>query len=63
MLAGIVLRLQQGRPLPEALRFGVAAGAATVMNPGTELCHRADAERLYEQMGALGPASEMVIRA
>jgi 6-phosphofructokinase 2 len=63
MLAGIVLRLQQGRPLPEALRFGVAAGAATVMNPGTELCHRADAERLYEQMGTLGPASEMVIRA
>ena len=46
MLAGIVLRLQQGLPLCEALRFGVAAGAAAVMNPGTELCHRADAERL-----------------
>ena len=50
MLAGIVLRLQQDRPMGEAVRFGVAAGAATVMNPGTELCHRPDAERLYEQM-------------
>jgi 6-phosphofructokinase 2 len=33
MLAGIVLRLQQGRPMEDAVRFGVAAGAATVMNP------------------------------
>lgn len=56
MLAGIVLRLQQGRPMGEAVRFGVAAGAATVMNPGTELCHRPDAERLYEQMAPAGRA-------
>jgi 6-phosphofructokinase 2 len=59
MLAGIVLRLQQGHPMRDALRFGVAAGAATVMNPGTELCHRADAERLYEQMA---PAASAVGR-
>ncbi len=52
MLAGIVLRLQQGHAMGEAVAFGVAAGAATVMNPGTELCHRPDAERLYEGMAA-----------
>jgi 6-phosphofructokinase 2 len=50
LLAGIVLRLQQGRSLEEAVRFGVAAGAATVMNPGTALCRRLDAERLYAEM-------------
>jgi 6-phosphofructokinase 2 len=50
MVAGIVLSLAQGRPLREAVRFGVAAGAAAVMNPGTELCHREDAERLYNQV-------------
>ena len=50
LLAGIVLRLAQGHPMGDAVRFGIAAGAATVMNPGTELCHRVDAERLYEQM-------------
>ncbi len=55
LLAGIVLWLQQGRPIAEAVGFGVAAGAATVMNPGTELCHRVDAERLYEQL-ALAPS-------
>lgn len=50
MVAGIVLSLVRGRSLPEAVRFGVAAGAASVMNPGTELCRREDAERLFEQM-------------
>ena len=52
MLAGIVLRLQQGASLRDAVRFGVAAGAATVMNPGTELCRRSDVERFYTQMAA-----------
>ncbi len=51
MVAGIILALARGRPLPEAVRFGVAAGAAAVMNPGTQLCRREDAERLFEQMG------------
>ena len=50
MVAGIVLALAQGRPLRDAVRFGVAAGAATVMNPGTELCHREDVDRLYRQV-------------
>ena len=57
MLAGIVLRLQEGRSLRDALRFGVAAGAAAVMNPGTELCHRADAERLCGMVAAAEVAS------
>jgi 6-phosphofructokinase 2 len=50
MVAGIVLSLAQGRPLREAVRFGVAAGAAAVMNPGTALCRREDVERLYRQV-------------
>ena len=52
MVAGIVQSLAQGRPLREAIRFGVAAGAAAVMNPGTALCHREDVERLYQQVTA-----------
>jgi len=50
MVAGVVLSLAQGRPLREAVRFGVAAGAAAVMNPGTTLCRRDDVERLYPQV-------------
>ena len=50
MVAGIVLSLARGRSLREAVRYGVAAGAAAVMNPGTALCRRDDVERLYPQV-------------
>lgn len=50
MVAGVVLSLARGNPLREAIRFGVASGTAAVMTPGTELCRREDAERLYRQM-------------
>lgn len=49
-VAGTVLSLARNRHLKEAVRFGVAAGAAAVMTPGSELCRREDAERLYRQM-------------
>jgi 6-phosphofructokinase 2 len=49
MVAGIVLRLARGDKVQDAVRFGVAAGAAAVMTPGSELCRREDAERLYRQ--------------
>ena len=39
MVAGIALSLAQGRSLRDAVRFGVAAGAAARMNAGTEVCH------------------------
>ena len=55
MVAGIVLALARGRPLRDAVRFGIAAGAAAVMNPGTELCHRGEVERLYPRV-ATSPA-------
>jgi 6-phosphofructokinase 2 len=50
MVAGIVLSIAQGKPLRESILFGVAAGTAAVMTPGTELCRREDAERLFENM-------------
>jgi len=49
-VAGIVLGLARGLSLTDAVRFGVAAGAAAVMTPGSELCRRDDTERLYERM-------------
>ncbi|MDO8491388.1 MAG: 1-phosphofructokinase family hexose kinase [Dehalococcoidia bacterium] len=50
MVAGIVLSLARGKPLLDAVRFGVAAGSAAVMV--TELCSKEDTERLYQQMSA-----------
>ncbi len=46
MVGALTAALAERRPLAEAARFGVAAGAAAVMNDGTELCHREDTERL-----------------
>jgi 6-phosphofructokinase 2 len=50
MVAGMVLSLARGKPFRESVLFGVAAGTAAVMTPGTELCRREDVERLFESM-------------
>ncbi|MHB8111119.1 MAG: 1-phosphofructokinase family hexose kinase [Syntrophorhabdaceae bacterium] len=50
MVAGIVLGLARGKPIRDSILFGVAAGTAAVMTPGTELCRREDAERLFDLM-------------
>jgi len=52
MVAGIVLALARGDSMREATLLGLAAGCATVMRPGTELCRRADVERLYAALHA-----------
>ncbi len=50
MTAGLVLSLARGDGLEKAFRYGVAAGSAAVMTPGTELCRRRDADRLFKEM-------------
>ena len=52
MVAGIVLGLLRGLILDEAVKFGMAAGAATLLRLGTELCRREDAERFYGELAA-----------
>jgi 6-phosphofructokinase 2 len=52
MVAGIVLSLSQGKSLKDSVQFGVAAGAAAVMNPQRELCRRQDTEDLFRKMDA-----------
>jgi 6-phosphofructokinase 2 len=42
--------LARGDSVPDAARLGIAAGAAAVMTPGTQLCRREDVERLYAKM-------------
>ena len=47
MLHAIVLGLCREMPLRDAVRFGMAAGAAALLGSGTQLCRRNDVERLY----------------
>jgi 6-phosphofructokinase 2 len=54
MVAGTVVKLAQGVDVRIAARYGIAAGAAAVMTPGTELCRYEDTERLFKQMNGEG---------
>lgn len=49
-LAALVWRLPSGADLLQSFRLAVAAGAAALLNPGTELCRSADVKRLADQV-------------
>ena len=49
-VAGMTLGLYQGRPVEDAFSLGLATGTATVLTAGSELCHQADVERLFQQI-------------
>ena len=57
-VAAMTLGLAQGRSAEDAFAYGVAAGAAAVMSPGTELCRREDVERLYGEIRNKGQGSQ-----
>jgi len=52
-LAGMVLKLSQGESPREAFAWGMAAGAAAVMRPGTACPRREDVEALRRQIGPI----------
>lgn len=50
MVGAITLRLALGNTIDDAVRYGVAAGAAAVMTAGSQLCTLEDTERLFAKM-------------
>lgn len=50
LLAAIVLTLSRGGEIGDALRVGVAAGTATVLTPGTQLCRRREVDILMPRV-------------
>ncbi|MCR4264611.1 1-phosphofructokinase family hexose kinase [Nitratireductor sp. ZSWI3] len=50
-LGAMIWALAEGRETERAFRLGVAAGAAAVMTPGTELCRREDVLSLAQRVG------------
>ncbi|MCC9138010.1 1-phosphofructokinase family hexose kinase [Pontibacter silvestris] len=48
MVAGMVLGLQRGYDMEDVVRYGVAAGSAATITPGSELCRKADTEAIYQ---------------
>lgn len=54
MVAGMVLAMLNGWSWRDVLRYGIAAGTATTMNSGTELCNKKDVERLFSYLEKYG---------
>lgn len=54
MVAAVTVGLSRGWPLAKSVRYGVAAGAAMLLTPGTAVCERGEVERLF----ALTPEPE-----
>ena len=50
LLAGLLTAFQRGMTPGDALRFGCAAAAASVMRPGTLLCQRSDVSALLPSL-------------
>lgn len=51
MLAGVAVGIARNWSLDDAVRLGIAAGAAMLLTPGTAPCTREDTERLFGQTG------------
>ncbi|MEL6878537.1 MAG: 1-phosphofructokinase family hexose kinase [Pseudomonadota bacterium] len=51
-VAAMVHGLAAGRSDEDAFRFGIAAGAAALLTPGTDLARAEDIERLFQQIGS-----------
>lgn len=62
MVAGIAAGLANGFPLLDAARLGVAAGAAALITPGTELARLEDIERLYGALAVPDTGEERGLR-
>jgi 6-phosphofructokinase 2 len=55
-LAAMTLALSGRQSVSNAFMFGIAAGSAAVLTPGTQLCRRSDVERIYAEMAIVhGP--------
>lgn len=49
-LGALIWSLSSGRPIDVAFRYAVAAGSATLLMPGTELCRSEDVEHLVNDV-------------
>ncbi|OBH14835.1 1-phosphofructokinase family hexose kinase [Mycobacterium sp. E3247] len=59
MVAAITVALSRGWPLTKCVRFGIAAGTAMLMTPGTAVCERADVDRLFDLVGEACDVSDV----
>jgi 6-phosphofructokinase 2 len=54
MVAGMAWMISMGKSWREVVRFGVACGTASTMNPGSQLFDVARANNLYDWINKCG---------
>ncbi|WP_439487974.1 1-phosphofructokinase family hexose kinase [Algoriphagus sp.] len=54
MVASVILSLSRGDDIHDAVKWGVAAGTAATMTPGTELCRKEDVQKIFEWIDSKG---------
>jgi 6-phosphofructokinase 2 len=59
-MGAMALALAREKSAEEAFVYGVAAGTAAVMTPGTELCRKDDVERLFRRLAGQGSGSTWI---
>jgi 6-phosphofructokinase 2 len=59
-MGAMALALARQKSAEEAFVYGVAAGTAAVMTPGTELCRKDDVERLFKRLAGQGYGSPWI---
>ena len=57
-VGAMTFALFQGRQAEDAFAYGVAGGTAATLRPGTQLCRKADVERLYATIGEQARANQ-----
>lgn len=57
-LAAMLFKLSVGARMEEAFRYGMAAGTAAVVTPGSDLCYPEDIERRLQQQQEAGGAGD-----
>jgi 6-phosphofructokinase 2 len=50
MVAGITFSLSEGKNIHDAVKYGIACGTAATLNSGTELCHKKDADEIFNMI-------------
>ncbi|HAZ54463.1 MAG TPA: 6-phosphofructokinase II [Franconibacter helveticus] len=50
MVGAMTLKLAEGAPLLDMVRYGVAAGSAATLHQGTQLCSRENTDKIYHYL-------------
>ena len=52
MVAGIILKLSEGKEIDEAVKYGIASGTSAVSMPDSQLCEKKYTDELFNKFAS-----------